>query len=286
MTNGQKGRFEKLHAQSGRARGSSRRRRARARRSLLSCSSLPTCATSRRLAPARQPPRCCSCTRALQRHVLRELKSELAGEAEETNVREGMERLKLRGGAEAFVATVDALSSELVANEKTRRCSRKTRWRRAFGSLGRCAHDGSISRDLACRPPTISFSWSGWHRPRPLARQRRGVPSAGGGRGGAARGHCACGAAPGASESSGARHSALMPATALSFPSVCSCRTAASGIVAFYEAGATLEQVRAWVVTAYPADAPMPLPPWPLRSRRRPVAPARPRSSLTSPTGS
>jgi len=105
-------------------------------------------------------------TRALQRHVLRELESELAGEAEETNVREGMERLKLRGGAEAFVATVDALSSELVANEKTRRCSRKTRWRRAFGSLGRCAHDGSISRDLACRPPTISFIWSGLHRHR------------------------------------------------------------------------------------------------------------------------
>ena len=58
--------------------------------------------------------------RALQLHVLRELKSELAGEAQETNVCKGkkMARLKLRGGAEAFVATVDALSSELVANEK------------------------------------------------------------------------------------------------------------------------------------------------------------------------
>ena len=56
--------------------------------------------------------------RALQLHVLRELKSELAGEAQETNVCKGMVRLKLRGGAEAFVATVDALSSELVANEK------------------------------------------------------------------------------------------------------------------------------------------------------------------------
>ena len=52
-------------------------------------------------------------------------------------------------------------------------------------------------------------------------------------------------AAPITSESSGARHSALMPATALSFPSVCSGRTAASGNVAFYEAGATLEQVGA-----------------------------------------
>ena len=34
---------------------------------------------------------------------------------------------------------------------------------------------------------------------------------------------------------------------------MCSGRTAASGNVAFYEAGATLEQVRAWVVTACPA---------------------------------
>ena len=69
-------------------------------------------------------------SRALQRHVLRELKSELAGEAEETNVCKGkkMARLKLRGGAEAFVATVDALRSRM------RRRSRKTRWRRAFGS--------------------------------------------------------------------------------------------------------------------------------------------------------
>ena len=33
----------------------------------------------------------------------------------------------------------------------------------------------------------------------------------------------------------------------------------ASGNVAFHEAGATLDQVRAWVVTAYPADAPTPL---------------------------
>ena len=41
-----------------------------------------------------------------------------------------MVRLKLRGGAEAFVATVDALSSELVANEKTRRRSRKTSLRK------------------------------------------------------------------------------------------------------------------------------------------------------------
>ena len=56
----------------------------------------------------------------------------------------------------------------------------------------------------------------------------------------------------------------------------------AGGNVAFYEAGATLEQVRTWVVTAYPADAPAPLPPRPLRLRRR----LRPRSSLTSPTGS
>ena len=66
--------------------------------------------------------------RALQLHVLRELKSELAGEAQETNVCKGMVRLKLRGGAEAFVATVDALRSRM------RRRSRKTRWRRAFGS--------------------------------------------------------------------------------------------------------------------------------------------------------
>ena len=65
--------------------------------------------------------------RALQ---LRELKSELAGEAQETNVCKGMVRLKLRGGAEAFVATVDALRSRM------RRRSRKTRWRRAFGKFG------------------------------------------------------------------------------------------------------------------------------------------------------
>jgi cellulose synthase/poly-beta-1,6-N-acetylglucosamine synthase-like glycosyltransferase len=45
-------------------------------------------------------------------------------------------------------------------------------------------------------------------RPRPLARQRRGVPSAGGSRGGAARGHCARGAAP-------RRLKALVPTTAL-----------------------------------------------------------------------
>ena len=70
--------------------------------------------------------------RALQLHVLRELKSELAGEAQETNVCKGkkMARLKLRGGAEAFVATTDALRSRM------RRRSRKTRWRRAFGKFG------------------------------------------------------------------------------------------------------------------------------------------------------
>ena len=55
-------------------------------------------------------------TRALQRHVLRELKKELK-EAQVTPVRNGMELLTLGRGVEAFVATVDALCRELVADE-------------------------------------------------------------------------------------------------------------------------------------------------------------------------
>ena len=83
---------------------------------------------------------------------------------------------------------------------------------------------------------------------------------------------------PNTPESSGARHSALMPIR-VQWPH-------GSQRQRRFEAGATLEQVRAWVVTAYPADAPTPLPPRPSGSRRRPMPPARPRSSLTSPTGS
>ena len=67
-------------------------------------------------------------TRALQRHVLRELMKELKGEAMTIFVREGMDRLKLGRVVEAFVATVDALSTELVADENAQSEDEVTAW--------------------------------------------------------------------------------------------------------------------------------------------------------------
>ena len=112
--------MKSFSAQSGRARGSSRLIEAPAGSGKTLIAVMLVAANLRNqqaLGPSAAAPALLLVhTRALQRHVLRELKEELK-EAQVTPVREGMELLTLGRGVEAFVATVDALSRALVDDE-------------------------------------------------------------------------------------------------------------------------------------------------------------------------
>ena len=170
-----------------------------------------------------------------------------AGEAVEEGCELGEELDLARSGLQAVDRLVDLerLARNLTKPDETAPSDELERLGREAQAQAEAARLAQPRRRSECRR-------------RPRRRGTRPLPSRG---------------APITPESSGARHSALMPIR-VQWPHGGQRQRR-------FEAGATLEQVRAWVVTAYPADAPTPLPPRPSGSRRRPMPPARPRSSLT-----